>query len=95
LGHRGAAGKPALVEQRALRGDGDRLLDGRGEAQGHRGVAPDAHLDARVLDRPEALEIGLERVQTRVEAQEPELPLGVGDLGLVGAYARQRHRDAG
>ena len=81
LADRGALLKLALIEQRGLGGDRDGLLDSGGESQRNAGVAVDADGDAGVLDGAKAFEFSLNGVGARIESQEAELPLCVGDLG--------------
>jgi len=92
-GDRGSGGDLALVEQGALGGDRDGLLDGRLQGDLDRGVATDGDADVRVLDARETLELGAQVVGARRQAEETELPLGIGDLHLRGASARQSHGD--
>ena len=65
LADRGAGGDPALVEQRALRRDGDDVLDGGRQLHLDLGVAADVDHDVRVVDGREALELSLQLVGCR------------------------------
>ena len=80
-GHGGIPARLARVEQRrSVADDGDLFRDLEREVD--LGRAADVDLDVLVLGGSEALELALDRIETRREAQEVELPLGVGRLGL-------------
>src|SRR6185503_15502291 len=91
---RGAGGDAPLVEQRALRGDGDDVLDRRVHRHLEVGVATDVDDDVRIVEGREALELGLEAVAAGRQTQETELALGVGHLHLRRAAAGEGHGDS-
>ncbi len=93
LADRGARGNAALVQQRALRRDGDDVLDGGRQRHLDLGVAADVDRDVRVIDGREALELGFQVIAARPETQETELPLGVRHLDLRSAAAGKGHGD--
>src|SRR6185369_17248959 len=86
---RGARGDAALVQQRGLAQDRDDVLDRGREGHFDLGVATDVDGHVRVLDGREPFQLSLELVRGRAQAQEVEDALGVRDLELAGAVARQ------
>lgn len=79
-----------LIEQRALGGDGDRLLERRGDGQRDVRVLAQPDDNVRVLQAAEAVELRLDGVAARIERQDPEAPLGVRELDTVRADAAYR-----
>ena len=84
-----------LVEQRALAGDGDDVLDRPVQRDLDGGLAAELDGQVRALDGREALELGLQGVGPGVQVEEAELPLPVAHLHLRRAHAGEGDRHPG
>ena len=83
-----------LVQQRTLGGDGDRLLERRGEGQRHVRVLAETDDDIRILDTAETVEFRDDCVAAGIETEEPEPARGIRELRTVRADAADRDANA-
>ena len=90
----GAGGELTRVEQRALGGHGDDVLDGGEQGQLDRGVLAHGDGDGLEDDRREAVQGRFDAIGARGEAEEPELADLVRSLDPRRAATRQGDRGA-